>query len=63
MCLHYNYTSNSPLFARGKAECDIDCYEYNYSFIAHKCMLLPTHHIALPMTLSPYPCRITISSN
>ena len=26
-----------------------DCYEYNYSIIALKCMRLPTNHIALPL--------------
>ena len=28
---------------------------YIYSLIALKCMQLPTNHIALPMTLVPYP--------
>ena len=48
--------------AQGEAECNFDCYEYNYSLIALKRMQLPTNHIALPMTLYPY-LRITMSSN
>ena len=46
--------SNSKVIAQGKAECNFDCYEYNYSLIAHKYMQLPTNHIALPMTFYPY---------
>ena len=47
--------SNSQVIVGGRAECDFDCYKYNYSLIALKCMQLPTNHIALPMTLYPYP--------
>ena len=38
--------SNSQVIARGKAEYNFDCYEYNYSLIAHKYMRLSTNHIA-----------------
>ena len=49
--------SNSQVIAHGKAEYSFDCYKhmYSYSLIVLKCMRLPTNHIALPMTLSPYP--------
>ena len=47
--------SNGQVIARGKAEYNFDCYKYKYSLITLKCMLLPTNHIALPMTLYPYP--------
>ena len=47
--------SNSRVIERGEAECNFDCYEYNYSLIAHKYMRLPTNHIARPMTLYSYP--------
>ena len=50
-----NCTSNSRVIARGEAECNFDCYEYNYSLIARKYMRLPTNHIARPMTLYSYP--------
>ena len=49
-----NYTSNSQVIARGEAECNFDCYKYNYSLIARKYIQLTTNHIALPMTLYPY---------
>ena len=47
--------SSNQVIARGKAEHNFDCYEYNYSLIALKFIQVPTNHIALPMTLSPYP--------
>ena len=47
--------SNSQVIAQGKAECNFDCYGYNYSSIARKYMQLPTNHLALPMTFYPYP--------
>ena len=47
--------SNSQVVAQGKAKCNFDCYEYSYSLIACKYMQLPTNHIALPMTVYPYP--------
>ena len=50
-----NCTSNSQVIARGKAEYIFDWYKYNYYLIACKYMWLPTNHIALPMTLHPYP--------
>ena len=50
-----NCTSNSRVIARGKAECNFDCYEYNYSLIARKYMRLAINHIARPMTLYSYP--------
>ena len=53
--LKNNYMSNSQGIACGEAECNFDCYEYNYSLNTLKCMWLPTNHIALSMTLSPYP--------
>ena len=31
-----NCTSNSQVIARGKGECNFDCYEYKYSLIARK---------------------------
>ena len=51
ICVQFknNYTSNSRVIARGEAECNFDCYEYNYSLIARKYMRLPTNHIARPM--------------
>ena len=55
MQLKNNCTSNSQVIAQGEAECNFDCYEYNYSLIAHKYMQLPTNHIAQPMTLYSYP--------
>ena len=55
MQLKNNCTSNSRVIARGEAECNFDCYEYNDSLIARKYMQLPTNHKALPMTLHPYP--------
>ena len=55
MQLKNNCTSNSQVIARGEAECNFDCYKYNYSLIAHKYMRLSINHIALPMTLYPYP--------
>ena len=45
----------SQVVEQGKAKCNFDFYEYNYSLIAGKYMRLPTNHIALPMTLYPYP--------
>ena len=53
-------TSNSQVIAWGEAECNFDCYEYNYSLITCKYMQLPTNHIHValpmtPMTLYPYP--------
>ena len=54
MQLKNNCMSNSQVKARGEAECNFDCYEYNYSLIACKYMQLPTNHIILPMTLYPY---------
>ena len=50
--LNNNGTSNSQLIARGKAECNFDCY---YSLIALKYMWLAINYIELPMRLSPYP--------
>ena len=55
MQLKNNCMSNSQVITQGKAECNFDCREYNYSLIALKCMLLPTSHITLPMTHSIYP--------
>ena len=51
MQLKNNCTSNSRVLARGEAECNFDCYEYNYSLIARKYMRLPINHIARPKTL------------
>ena len=36
MQLKIKYTSNSQIIARGEAECNFHCYEYNYSLIALK---------------------------
>ena len=48
--------SNSQVIARGEAECNFDCYKYNYSLITRKYMQLATNHIALPMTpMTLYP--------
>ena len=47
--------SNSQVIAQGGAEWNFNCYKYNYSLIACKYMRLPTNHIALPMTLYPWP--------
>ena len=58
----YNCTSNGQVIAQGEAECNFDCYEYNNFVIACKCMWLPTNHVALPTTLFPYPCRVTVNS-
>ena len=52
--------SNSRVIARGEAECNFDCYEYNYSLIARKYMRLPTNHIARPMTVETQPSLITL---
>ena len=52
--LKNNCMSNSQVIARGKAECNFDCYEYNYSLTACKYMRLPTNHIA-PLPMTPYP--------
>ena len=42
--LKNNCMSNSRVIARGEAECNFDCYEYNYySLIARKYMRLPTN--------------------
>ena len=41
MQLKNNCTSNSQVIAQGEAECNFDCYEYNYSLIARKYMRLP----------------------
>ena len=38
--------SNSKVIAQGEAECNFDCYKYNYSFVLI-CQQMPTHHIAL----------------
>ena len=54
--------SNVQVIARGKAECYFDCYEYNYSLIAHKYIWLPTNHIALQWH-SILTLRIAVSSN
>ena len=59
MQIKNNCTSNSRVIARGKAECNFDCYEYIYSLIARKYMRLPTNHIAQPMTLQ---LRLTYKS-
>ena len=55
MQLKSNCMSNSQVMAQGEAECNSDCYEYNYSLIAREYMRLSTNHIALPMTLYSYP--------
>ena len=55
--------SNSQVIAQDEAECNFDCYEYNYSLIACKFMQLPINHIVLPMILFHYPCRIVVTSN
>ena len=47
--------SNSRVIALGEAECNFYRCEYNYSLIACKYKRLPTNHIALPVTLYPYP--------
>ena len=55
MQLKNNCMSNSDVIAQGEAECNFDCYKYICSLITCKYMRLPTNHIALPMTLYPYP--------
>ena len=62
MQLKNNCTSNSQVIAWGKAECNFDCYEYNYSLTACKYMRLPTNHIALPIN-SILTLRIAVSTN
>ena len=62
MELKNNCMSNVQVIARGKAECYFDCYEYNYSLIAHKYIWLPTNHIALQWH-SILTLRIAVSSN
>ena len=54
--------SNSQVTAQDKAECNFDCYDYNYLLIALKFMWLPTNHVALPMITSSY-LQIAMSSN
>ena len=65
MQLRNNGMNNSQVTALDKAECNFDCYEYNYSLMAHKYMQLPTNDIALPTydTLSLLTLRIAVSSN
>ena len=56
--------SNSQATAQGKAECNFDYYEYNYSLIALRCIQLPTNNIALPyntLLLLGLPC-VTIEA-
>ena len=47
--------NSGQVIAPGKAVCNFDCCKYNFSLIALKCMRLPSNHIALRVTLSPYP--------
>ena len=47
MQLKNNCTSNSRVNARGEAECNFYCYEYNYSLIARKyIVVIITHYNA-----------------
>ena len=41
----------------------LDCYEYNYSLIALRCMQLPTNYIALPVTTFSLTLKDAIYSN
>ena len=47
--LKNNCTINS--LAQGEVEYTFHSYKYNHSFIALKCMCLPTNHKALPIIL------------
>ena len=53
--LKNNCTGNSQVIVLRKAECNIDCYKYNYSLIALKHMWLPNIHATLTMMFPPHP--------
>ena len=50
-----NCTSNSQVITQGKSSTIFNCYMHNYFIITLKHMTLPTNHIVIPMTFSPYP--------
>ena len=63
--LKYEHATTRRLYRRNCtrwSQVQFDCYEYNYSLIALKCMRLPTNHIALPTT-TLLTLKVTVYSN